>query len=248
MRHSSMILMLALWSSVAFAAQPATDGYLSAGMPPVVDANKSLQRNRCGQAQSRRCERAAARVRAEPPVERRLRDRSGDDEGGRQVSGRPQSAARRAVVGPEDALGRQQRRGAHRRHADADRSGDRQARQGDRRRRSVQHVLHSRWAIRDRRRRGAQAARLPRSADDGDAGLAASARVRRHQPRRFLDRRPLRDLHLRVHREPGQDRHGQPQGHRLSEAVARRHAAGHPRSRPTASSSTSPTCTPTACT
>ena len=43
-----------------------------------------------------------------------------------------------------------------------------------------------------------QAARLPRSADDGAAVLDRRAEVRRHQPRRLLDRRPLRDLHLRV--------------------------------------------------
>ena len=35
----------------------------------------------------------------------------------------------------------------------------------------------------------------------------ADAGMRRHQPRRFLDRRQIRDLHLRIQRRPGQDRH-----------------------------------------
>ena len=38
--------------------------------------------------------------------------------------------------------------------------------------------------------------------------VAGDAAVRRHQPRRLLDRRPLRDLHLRVRRHAGEDRHG----------------------------------------
>ena len=89
-----------------------------------------------------------------------------------------QSAARRAVVGPEDAVGGQQRRGHDRRQPDADRPEDRQAGQGDPGRRSVQHVLHARRQVGDRRRRGAQAARLPRPADDGAAVLARRAAVR----------------------------------------------------------------------
>ena len=42
----------------------------------------------------------------------------------------------------------------------------------DRRRRSVQHVFHAGWTLGDRRRRGAQAARLSRSAFDADAAVA----------------------------------------------------------------------------
>ena len=80
-----------------------------------------------------------------------------------------QPAARRAVVGPEDAVGHQQRRGPHRRQPDADRPDDRQAGQGDPGRRPVQHVLHARRQVGDRRRRGAQAPRLPRPAHDGAA-------------------------------------------------------------------------------
>ena len=48
--------------------------------------------------------------------------------------------------------------------------------------------------------------------------VAADAAVRGHQPRRLLDRRPLRDLHLRVRRQAGQDRPGRAQGARLPEA------------------------------
>ena len=43
-------------------------------------------------------------------------------------------------------------------------------------------------------------------------GSLADAGLRRHQPCRLLDRRPLRDLHLRVQRLGDQDRPGQPQG------------------------------------
>ena len=194
-----------------------------------------------GQAEPRGGGRAAARLRAEPAVERRLRDRSRHAEGGRPLQGRHQSAARRAVVGPEDAVGHQQRRGPHRRQPDADRPHDRQAGQGDRGRRPVQHVLHARRQVGDRRRRGAQAARLPRPADDGAAVLARRARVRRHQPRRLLDRRPLRDLHLRVPGQPGQDRPRRPQGARLSQALARAACRRTSALRPTARPSTSPT-------
>jgi hypothetical protein len=57
----------------------------------------------------------------------------------------------------------------------------------------------------------------------------SGAGVQGHQPRRFLDRRPLRDLHLRIRRQAGQDRHGQAQGGGLSAARQEGHAAGHPR-------------------
>ena len=118
---------------------------------------------------------------------------------------------------------------------------DRQAGQGDRRRRPVQHVLHARRQGGDHRRRGVQAARLPRPADDGAQVVAGDAGVRRDQPRRLLDRRPLRDLHLRVRRHAGQDRHGRPQGARLPEALDAARCRRTSASRPTAAPSTSPT-------
>ena len=87
-----------------------------------------------------------------------------------------------------------------------DRSEDRQARQADRRRRSLQHVFLAGRQVGDRRRRGDEAARLPRSADDALQYSIDVPRCGGHQPRRFLDRRPLRDLHLRIHGHRGQDR------------------------------------------
>ena len=96
-----------------------------------------------------------------------------------------------------------------------------------------------------------QASRLPRSAHLRAAVLARRAALRRHQPRRLLDRRPLRDLHLRVHRRHHEDRPGRAQGAGLPAADPARqadqggqgpgregrddlhdlegHAAGHPR-------------------
>ena len=51
--------------------------------------------------------------------------------------------------------------------------------------------------------------------DDGAAVLDRRAGLPRHQPRRLLDRRPLRDLHLRVLGHAGQDRPRRTQGARL---------------------------------
>jgi YVTN family beta-propeller protein len=115
----------------------------------------------------------------------------------------------------------------------------------------------------DRRRRGVQAARLPRSAHLRAAVVAGGPALRRHQPRGFLDRRPVRDLHLRVHRRHHQGRPRRAQGDRLPAAHpagqadqgrqgTRRqgrddlhgvegHAAGHPRLARTARPGTSPT-------
>ncbi len=42
--------------------------------------------------------------------------------------------------------------------------------------------------------------------------------LRRREPRRLLDRREVRDLHLRVPGQPREDRHRQPGGARLSAA------------------------------
>ena len=97
-------------------------------------------------------------------------------------------------------------------------------------RRPLQHVFHARRQGGDRRRRAPEAARFPRSRIRWQLrAIAADPGLLRRQPRRFLDRRALRDLHLRVpRRRPGQNRHGQPQGARLSEARRPRHAAGHP--------------------
>ena len=95
----------------------------AAGRRPV----EPVQRGRCRGSRRRGQERAAAHLRPEHPLRRRVRDRPGDGQGGRPLSGRPQSAARGAVVGPVDAVGREQRGRPHRREPDADRSPHRQA-------------------------------------------------------------------------------------------------------------------------
>ena len=148
-------------------------------MPPVADAANLYSETTAAKMQPGGRRRPAARLRAAHPVERRLRDRSGHVQGDRQVQGRPQSAARGAVVGPAHAVGRQQRREHEQGQRDPDRSEDRQARQGDSRRRSVQHVFLAGRQVGDRRRRGDEAARLPRSEDDGAAVLDRRAAVRR---------------------------------------------------------------------
>ncbi len=105
------------------------------------------------------------------------------------------------------------RRSRRQRHPD--RPEDRQARPQHSGGRSLQHVFHPGRKCGDRRRRAAEAARFPRSAYDEARAVPADAGLLRDQPRRFLDRRALCDLHLRVpRRRPGQDRHGQPQGAR----------------------------------
>ena len=182
------------------------------GMPPVVDPANLYSETASGKLSPAV---AGDLPRVYVPnlqIERRLRDRSGDVQGRRQVQGRPQSAARGPVVRPAHAVGRQQRGEHDARQPDARGPEDRQARQGDPRRRSLQHVFLARRQIGDRRRRSDEAARLPRSADDAAPVLDRRAALRGHQSCRFLDRRPLRDLHLRVLRHRRQDRSRQPQG------------------------------------
>ena len=118
--------------------------------------------------------------------------------------------------------------GTHRRLAHADRSRRRASPARRHRRRPLQHVLHARRQVRDQRRRSPQAARLPRPAHDGGRELARRARLRRRQPRRLHDRRPLRHLHLRVPGQPREDRRGEPHGRRVPPPEPRRHAARHP--------------------
>ena len=94
------------------------------------------------------------------------------------VQGRHQPAARGAVVGPQDPLGDQQRRGPEGREPHADRSDDGEAGQAHRRRRSLQHVLLARRAVGHRGGRGPQATRLPRSAHHEAPVLDRRAEVR----------------------------------------------------------------------
>ena len=107
------------------------------GMPPVLEPGQSLQRGRGQYAEPGRSRRADARLCAQSAVQRRLRDRSGNPQGGRSFSGGVPAAARRPVLGPADLVGRQQRPPPLRRQPDADRPEDRQAR-----------ATHSAWPTR----------------------------------------------------------------------------------------------------
>ena len=71
---------------------------------------------------------------------------------------------------------------------------------------------HARRQVGDRRRRGASSGSTSATRRRWSCSSIDDAGLRRHQPRRLLDRRPLRDLHLRVQRLADQDRPGQPQG------------------------------------
>ena len=99
------------------------------GMPGVPDPNNLYSETTTGKFSPQPPRARSTRVYVpNRAVEHRVGDRSGHDAGGRHVQGRPQPAARRPVVGPQDAVGHEQRRGSHRRHPHADRPEDRQAR------------------------------------------------------------------------------------------------------------------------
>ena len=179
--------------------------------------------------------RPAARLRAQPAVERRLRHRPGHADGGRQVPRRPQPAARRAVVGHAHALGRQQCREHEGRQPHAGRSAHRQSRQADPGRRPVQHVFLAGRQVGDRRRRSVQAARLPRPAT---MAMQSSLDVPRcggiNHADFSIDGR-FAIFTCEFTRHGGEDRSRQPQGARLHPAHQARaaHAGrqGHRRPR-----------------
>ena len=183
------------------------------GMPPVADPNNLYSEIGVGQARpgGRRPPRAG--LRPARAVERRLRDRPEDLHGRRQVQGGPEPAARRALLGPADAVGHQQRRAHQQGHAHADRSEDRQAGQGDRGPRSVQHVLLA------RRQRTRSWSRRPRSASNFRDPKTMEHQYYIQTPRCAginhadfsIDGR-VRDLHLRVLQGPREDRPGRAQG------------------------------------
>ena len=167
-----------------------------AGMPAGRRSQQSLQRDPLGQDEPSRGQAFEPRLRAQSHVQRRLGHRPRVAESHRQIQSRHQPAACRAVMGPENPLGQQQRRRAPRRQRHAHRPAHRQARQKYSGGRSLQHVLHAGRQRRHYRRRSAQALGFPRSADHGDEVFHRNAAMRRHQPRRLFRRRPLRDLHL----------------------------------------------------
>ena len=206
--------------------EPDPDGGRDAAGP---QPGEPLQCRRRRYVQPGRGGRVAAGLCAEFAVQRCLCDRPGDPQSGRSLPGRVSSPARRACLGFANPVGRQQRAAALGWQPDPDRPQDRQARPQRAGRRPLQHVFHARRQVRDRRRRTIEAARFPRPAHDGIAAVGADAGLLGRQPRRFLDRRPLCDLHLRVSRRRArQGRYGRPQGAGISKARRPRHAARHP--------------------
>jgi YVTN family beta-propeller protein len=136
--------------------------------------------------------------------------------------------------------GRQQRREHDQGQPDADRPDDRQARQGDRRRRTPT-TCTSRPTARRRSSSPRPTSGLDsRPGDDSVEVVAGDAAVRRHNHADFsIDGRFA--IFTCSSAAYGQDRHGRPQGARLPEAVERQDAARTSASRPTAPPSTSPT-------
>ena len=131
--------------------------------------------------------------------------------------------------------------GTHRRHAHADRPEDR-ASPGSRSPSTTRTTCTSRPTA---SRRSSSPRRASASTSSTRrrwrCRLARRPGLRRHQPRRLLHRRQVRDLHVRVPGQPREGRHRQPHGGRVpARSAAGRHAAGHPRARPTATPSTSP--------
>ena len=141
---------------------------------------QSLQRNDRRKDERGGRRRSAARLRAAPAVERRLRDRSRDAQGRRQVQGRPQPAARRAVVGPAHAVGRQQR-GEH--EARQPHAGRSERRASPARPITVDDPYNMYFSPDGKSAivvaEALQAARLPRSADDGAAVIRSTCRAAR---------------------------------------------------------------------
>ena len=185
------------------------------GMPPVVERGQSLQRGRgrqaCPAPSTARCRASTCRtsqsndVYVIDPATFKVVDKFKVGLNPQHVVPSWDLSTLWVANNAEGTQGRQ---------PDADRPEDRQARQGDPRRRSVQHVFHagrharrSSWPRRTSASTSAIRRRWRCSRRSTTPGCA------RHQPRRLLDRRPLRDLHLRV---PGQPRRrstsSQPQG------------------------------------
>ena len=128
MRHN-FLLMLAMSSGVAFAQQPITTSIQTVpGMPPVI-SNTNLYSETAADKMSPSV--ASALTRVYVPNRQSNDVYVIDPETMKVVDKFPrrtESAARRAIVGFENLVGRQQRRRDHRGYFDADRSGDRQAR------------------------------------------------------------------------------------------------------------------------
>ena len=180
------------------------------GMPPVLDPATSTA--------SRRRAMSPAVAGALPRIyvpNRRSNDVYVIDpatlQGRRPLPGRHQSAARRAVMGSEDLVGGQQWPKAARRGS----LTPIDPKTGKPRRCDHRSTIPTTCISRPTARRRSWSRKRCKRLDFRDPhtmalqAIAAGARLHGHQPRRFLDRRPLRDLHLRIsRRRPGQDRHG----------------------------------------
>ena len=150
------------------ASGAATSGPLHLG-------RERLRLRRPRHAHRRSASRPTAGLRAELEERHGRRDRPAHPPGRRALRGRRPSAARRAGLGSPAPLRHERRR----QQPDADRSPHGQARGADPGRGPVQHVLLSRRALRDRRRRAAPPAGLPRPAHLRAPALARSAVPRR---------------------------------------------------------------------
>ena len=172
------------------------------GMPPVVDPTNLYSETAAGKLSPAVAGRAAARLRAEPARRNDVyvidpATLQGRRHASRSASTRSTSCRRGTCTTLWVANNAE---GTHRRQPDADRSR-RPASPGTAiaGRRPVQHVLHARRQVGDRRRRGAASGSTSATRRRWRCSRRSTTpRLRRHQPRRLLDRRPVRDLHLRV--------------------------------------------------
>ena len=199
-------------------------------MPPLVDPKNVYSEIAAGKFSPATAGALQPRLRAQPHHRQGRRHRPRDVQGGRQLSSpfpARSTSCRRGICRRCGFRATSAIAAATPRSLPIDPKTGKLG-QDDRRARRLQHVFHPRRPFGDRRRRGEAAAGVPRSADDGAAGLYRRAAVRRHQPRRFLARRLLRDLHLRVRRQARQDRPRPPHARRHAAALARPHPAGHP--------------------
>ena len=135
-----------------------------------------------------RTRRPGAGLRSRQRRRRRRRDQPATFRVDAGVHDRRAAAARRAVLGPQDAVRRQRPR----QQPDADQPADRAARKADPGRGSVQPVLHARRPVRDRRRRAPATTRLPRPAHDAARPFPVRAEVPWRRPHGLLRRRALR--------------------------------------------------------
>ena len=167
------------------------------GMPPVVDPSNLYSETATGKM-SDAVKGALTRVYVpNRRVEHGVGDRPVDDAGRRHVRRRAQPAARRAVVGPQDAVGHEQRARA-RTDGTLTPIDPNTGKPGQS---VVVDDPYNMYFTPDgkyghHRGRGAEAARLPRPAHDEGGELARRAGVLGRQPRRLPDRRPVRDLHV----------------------------------------------------